>query len=96
MPGSSIRGIFQARILEWVAISFSRVLSQPRDRTPVSRIAPRLYHLTHQGITIMYSQIPSEYKWVSYIKMGAYINISSLKAASYHTDNLGFGVGEGL
>ena len=32
-PGSSIHGIFQARILEWVAISFSRGSSWPRDRT---------------------------------------------------------------
>ena len=32
-PGSSILGIFQARILEWVAISFSRRSSQPRDQT---------------------------------------------------------------
>ena len=31
-PGSSVRGILQARILEWVAISFSRGSSQPRDR----------------------------------------------------------------
>ena len=35
-PASSIHGIFQARILEWVAISFSRGPSWPRDRTPVS------------------------------------------------------------
>ena len=33
LPGSSIHGILQARILEWVAISFSRGSSQPRDRT---------------------------------------------------------------
>ena len=32
-PGSSIHGIFQARVLEWVAISFSRGSSQPRDQT---------------------------------------------------------------
>ena len=32
-PGSSVHGIFQARILEWVAISFSRESSQPRDQT---------------------------------------------------------------
>ena len=31
LPGSSVYGIFQARILEWVAISFSRRSSQPRD-----------------------------------------------------------------
>ena len=41
LPGSSICGIFQARVLEWVAISFSRGSSQPRDRTWVSHIASR-------------------------------------------------------
>ena len=35
-PGSSVRGIFQARILEWAAISSSRGSSQPRDWTCVS------------------------------------------------------------
>ena len=38
-PVSSVHGILQARILEWVAIPFSRGSSQPRDRTQVSRIA---------------------------------------------------------
>ena len=38
LPGSSIYGIFQARILEWVAISFSRRYSWPGDWTQVSRI----------------------------------------------------------
>ena len=41
--GSSIHGIFQARILEWFAISFSRGSSQPRDQTQVSCIAARLF-----------------------------------------------------
>ena len=31
LPGSSIHGIFQERVLEWVAIPFSRGASQPRD-----------------------------------------------------------------
>ena len=35
-PGSSVHGILQARILEWVAIPFSRRSSQPRDQTWVS------------------------------------------------------------
>ena len=35
-PGSSVRGILQARTLEWVAIPFSRGSSRPRDRTRVS------------------------------------------------------------
>ena len=38
-PGSAVPGILQARILEWVTISFSRGSSQPRDRIWVSRIA---------------------------------------------------------
>ena len=39
LPGSSAHGILQAKILQWVAIPFSRVSSQPRDRTQVSHIA---------------------------------------------------------
>ena len=42
-PGSSIHGILQARTLEWVAISFSRGSSQPRDRTQVSRVIGRCF-----------------------------------------------------
>ena len=41
LPGSSIQGIFQARILEWVAISFLRRSSQPRDWTCISCIVGR-------------------------------------------------------
>ena len=43
LPGSSIHGIFQVRVLEWVAISFSRGPSRPRDRTQVSHIADRCF-----------------------------------------------------
>ena len=43
LPGSSVHGIFQARVLEWVAISFSRWSSWPRDWTWVSRIAGRRF-----------------------------------------------------
>ena len=50
-PGSSVHGIFQARILEWVAISFSRGSSQSRDWTQVSCIAGRCFNLwaTREG-----------------------------------------------
>ena len=41
LPGSSVHGIFQAEILEWVAISFSRGSSQHRDWTRVSHIVGR-------------------------------------------------------
>ena len=40
-PGSSVPGIVQARILEWVATSSSRGSSQPRDQTHVSCIGER-------------------------------------------------------
>ena len=41
LRGSSVHGIFQARVLDWVAISFSRGSSQPREWTQVSCIAGR-------------------------------------------------------
>ena len=51
-PGSSVHGILQARILEWVAISYSSGYSRPRDRTPVPA-APALQAdsllLSHRG-----------------------------------------------
>ena len=43
LPGSSVNGIFNARVLEWVAISFSRGSSWPRDLTPVFRIVGRCF-----------------------------------------------------
>ena len=43
--GFSVHGIVQARILEWVTISFSRGSSRPRDRTPVSCIGVRRFNL---------------------------------------------------
>ena len=44
-PGSSVHGILQARILEWVAISFSRRSCRPRDQTQVSYTAGRCFNL---------------------------------------------------
>ena len=50
LPGSYVHGIFQAGILEWVAISSSRRSSWLRDRTCVSCIGSRiLYHQQHLG-----------------------------------------------
>ena len=43
-PGSSVHGIFQGRILEWVAVSFSRASSPPRDWTWVSCIEGRFFN----------------------------------------------------
>ena len=43
LPGSSVNGIFQSRVLEWVAMPSSRGSSQPRDQTQVSHIAGRCF-----------------------------------------------------
>ena len=56
-PGSSVHGIFQAIVLEWLAISFSRGSSQPRDRTQVSHIVDRRFTVwaTREGWVLCYS-----------------------------------------
>ena len=53
-PGSPIHGIFQARILEWVVISFSRRSFQPRDWAWVSRIVGRCFTIwaTREGMML--------------------------------------------
>ena len=48
-PGSSVHGILQATVLEWVAISFSRGSSQPRGRTPIPCIADRFFTIWATG-----------------------------------------------
>ena len=54
LPGSSLHGILQARVLEWVAISFSRGSSRRRGRTLDSRIPGRRFNLwaTREAVTI--------------------------------------------
>ena len=57
-PGSSLHGILQPGIVEWVAIPFSRGSSQPRDQTQVSHIVGRFFtiwaireiHVVEMGI----------------------------------------------
>ena len=48
-PVSSVHGIFQARELKWIAISFSKRSSQPRDQTCVSCIASRSFTFEPPG-----------------------------------------------
>ena len=59
LPGFSIPGILQARILEWVTISFSRGSSRPRDWTRVSRIGGRRFNL----YLVMYYYVYVEWDW---------------------------------
>ena len=56
-PGSTVHGILQARILEWVTISFSRGSSWPRDRTQVPHIGGRHFYLWATIMIYMYVYI---------------------------------------
>ena len=57
-PWTIVLGILQAIILEWIAVSFSRRTSQPRDQTQVSELqADSFYHLNHQGSPVLQYKI---------------------------------------
>ena len=62
-PGSSVHKILQARILEWLAILFSKGSSWPRDWTWVYLHCWQiLYHLNHQGIPfLLFYQVTPKY-----------------------------------
>ena len=64
LPGSSVHGILQARILEWVAISFSRGSSWPRDQTQVSCIAGSFFTIwaTREVPTLQYLPLKTSLK----------------------------------
>ena len=81
LPGSSVHGIFQARMLEWIAISFSRGSSQPRNRTGVYRIAGRRFTVwatweahgcgTHRQPTVhaFWSRSSHGSNWIIHLKL---------------------------
>ena len=65
LPGSSIHGIVQARILEWVAIFFSRGSSQTRDQTEVSFIAGSRFTLWATREAPKYSRCSINICWMN-------------------------------
>ena len=59
LPGSSVHGVLQARILEWVAMPFSSISSQPRDQIERRSSALQiLYHLSHSNTEILLPNFP--------------------------------------
>ena len=60
-PGSSVHGISQARVLEWVAIPFSKGSFQPRDQTLISCLVGRFFTTESPGKPIT-SLIRAKYK----------------------------------
>ena len=68
LPGSSVHGIYQARVLGWIAISFSRGSFHPRNRTRVSHIVGRRFTIwaTREIITSIIIISISICLWCSY------------------------------
>ena len=67
LPDSSVHGILQARILEWVAIAFSKGSSQPRDRTEVSLIVGRFF--TSRATREAFSNERKKVKLLSHVQL---------------------------
>ena len=75
-PGSSVLGILQARILEWVAMSFSRGSSQPRDWSWALHIAGRLF-------TIWAAREALSNCWECYLEIFHYLAALSLSCGTW-------------
>ena len=65
---TAVHGIFQARVLGWVAISFSRESSQPRDRTQVFHIVDR--HFTVWATREVLTKTEAGNKPTEYVCLG--------------------------
>ena len=82
LSGSSVHGVFQARVLKWIAISFSRWSSWPRNRTLVSHIAGRRFTIwatrEHDRFTIKSHWRNNVSKMVLYI-----LRIHEIKCSSF-------------
>ena len=89
-PGSSVHGIFWARILKWVAICFFRGSSQPRDWTHVSCVSCIgrwiLLPLIHLGIpNLELGHVSNRIKWETR-DMGFQVHSSGARLCSRHWD----------
>ena len=80
VPGSSLHGIFQAIVLEWIVISFSRGSSQPRAQTRVSRIVGRCFTIWATREVLRYWCNPQQ-RWLAFRKKysSLYASHSTLK-----------------
>ena len=86
-PGSSVHGIFQARVLEWVAIFFSRGSSQPRDRTWVSHIVSRRFtHWATREVMNIYFNL--NFKLITNIFFFFTISMSYEMFEAHYTEKL--------
>ena len=86
LPGCSLHGILQARVLEWVAITFSRGSFPPKNRTQVSHIISRrftIFQLRSQGQHLFTSCFVQQSKFLFTLKLHwvfCYLILRALKA----------------
>ena len=79
LPSSSLHGTLQARVLEWVAFSFSRGSSRPRDRIQVSRIPGRRFNLwATREAQVIHTHISIPFQIISPFRLFHNIDQSSL------------------
>ena len=87
-PGSSVHGIVQARILEWITIPVSRGSSQPRDRTQVSRIVGRFFIFWAIAQTLMdniFSKMKYKYKNFSRWRIWITLGLCLLQSSKFYS-----------
>ena len=85
LPGSSVLGILQARILEWVAMPSSRGSSQPRDQTQVSHIAGRFFTVwdTREALTLSKKLLPLPPYHMFFCDIPSFMKLSPKKAVDH-------------
>ena len=94
-PSSSVHGILQARLLEWVAISFSKGSFQPKDRTWVSFIVHRFFTAWATEKALPQGRYRAKAKWNKTMK--DFVNLSRLcfpKASVHRRIQRSRGAGE--
>ena len=85
-PGSSVHGISQARILEWVAIPFSRGSSWPEDQTHISCIAGGFFTTEPPGKPCS-RQRAYKFIWVDWVLEGGPSKLSTCYSSSHNQKN---------
>ena len=85
LPGFSVHGVSQGRVLEWVAISFSRASSWSRDWTCVACIAGGLFTAEPPGIpffpkSVPYSSVDANFTiWINYLHLNLRVSLWETK-----------------
>ena len=79
-PGSSVHGILQAEVLEWVAIPFSRGSSHPRAQTQVSCIVGRFFTfwITKEALFVIYRALLKFFQYYKFYGL-LFSNLSCIK-----------------